>query len=525
MIGDLFLRLKNIFMMSGIITEQFLMRFTVFLTFFSLFLLFAWFLYGLKTKKISFNGLSRKIAVFLVIIFLLGLTIRIFSPAKFGAGGGDELFYVEVAEEVWSSGRYALEQPLREDRLFFKPYYLYIHLLAPLTGFLDPLFAGRLLNILIGSLTIVSSFFMTKKFFDEKTGLVAGFLVATLPLGIHLSHTTETQTLSVFLMTLMIPVFKNYVDRGGFYWGFGSSIFLAGLVLTRSFNWIFVPVFILLFLSERIFSLENFKNYVVYGVTFCFLTIVSFLQNIPFGFREGGGETYFFNVSNIPENFLGILEKTFESLYYIPFTLASLAGIYLALKNKRDVKLLLAPLAVYTFLITSYEPMLQAYPMTKFYYMTFVLLIPFVSYFFIEISKSKRFKVLAITLLVFLGSVGVFESLNYYEEKQTKASSIIMENIEENHSECGVITFDARPLRVVSDKVPADIPHEKKDMDWFRENFGECLVYARIYGFESPQINWFEEKFPPENPVIEEEPLTGEFGSSIYVEAYRYELE
>lgn len=515
---------RDFFFSMDFLTEEILMSIPVAITSLCIFLVFGWVVYGVYTGKIGFSSMDKKVKIFLAILVVLAAVIRFSAPPKFGAAGGDELFYVEVSEQVWSTGRYTVPELVGQETVFFKPYYLYILLAAPLTGFLEPLVAGRILNIFLGSLTVLGVFFLAREFFGDDAGIAAGFLTVFLPLGIHLSHTTETQVLSVLLMSFLIPVFKRYLEEESFFHGLGSVLLLASLVLTRSFNWIFVPVFGLILVFSKGFSGDDRVFYPIYLIVFGVLTFFSFLQNIEFGFREGGGEAGFFGFSNLVKNVSGLVPKFLDSFFYIPFVALGLTGLVLSFKEKRSTWLLWVPLAVYTVSITMYRYTIQAYPMPKFYYMTSVLLIPYAGNLFVKLFRTEKFRVFSVVLLVLIGFIGGLEALGYDREMQTVVSQELVDYVEDNHPECGIVMYDGGPVRAVSDRVPLNIPHEEIDVDWYRENIGECIVYLRIERVETENVRRFEENFDIGEPVYEREPVRGEFGRKVLGEVYRIEL-
>lgn len=135
----MFQTLKNVVpsQLLGKYVEEEILMYIPTVTVYALFLLIiGWFVYGVVNKEFSFE-ITKKKAAILTIILLVGLLARVAGPQKFGAGGGDELYYVSIAEEVMETGRFAIPSGLDGYSFFIKSYYTYTYILAPFTLFFN----------------------------------------------------------------------------------------------------------------------------------------------------------------------------------------------------------------------------------------------------------------------------------------------------------------------------------------------------------------------------------------------------
>ncbi len=131
----------------------------------------------------------------------------------------DEAIYLKWAQLVWQ-GKYFI--PLSDGKT---P--LHMWLLSPLLEInIDPLLVGRLLSVSAGFFTLIAVYYLAKTFFDQKTAIIASFLIVFQPILVFYDRLSVTDSLltafiswSVFCSLKLItkPSFKQAIILG-FLW-------------------------------------------------------------------------------------------------------------------------------------------------------------------------------------------------------------------------------------------------------------------------------------------------------------------
>lgn len=123
-------------------------------------------------------------------------------------------------------------------------------------------FATRFPTAIFGVLSVVATYFLVRKLFDEKTGLMAAFLLTISPFHIFVSrHALESAVPIFFNLLAALFFIKSFKDKKLI---LISMVFFAfNLYIYRS-TWLFVPVYLaalsILFREEAV---KNFKNYAI----------------------------------------------------------------------------------------------------------------------------------------------------------------------------------------------------------------------------------------------------------------------
>ena len=474
-----------------IMGKDFFLSAPVFSTYLLLISILAWFAYGLFSERFGF-GMKRKTAIILLVIILFSAALRTVAPNRFGEGGGDELGYVTVADSIAQHGTYSTG-----GDIYFKPYYIFIHLTAPLTYVFSPVTAGRLVNLVLSLLTVLAVYSFGKHFFGQKTGLLAAFFFSFLPSSLHLSNTTESQVASTLVFLVSLTVFSRFLEEEDLFWGLGSTLFIACLVMARSFNWIFVPFFATVLVFRKGFR----KDYLIYGGIFALFTWVSFLQNLPMGFRHGGGEISNFAMINIVQNASGILQGLLTNVYYIPLFVLGFFGSLKASKlEKRDI-------TVFSFLMffvgmLSYG-YVQGYFLSKEYYLVSVMLTVFAAYAIVDYVGFKGVRMITVGLIVVTAIFNVHAALSYDSETLVPTTERILEFRERECPNCTIITQDPRPIRAVSDEENLLVLDEGRDLGWYGEKFEKrCYFYYNHRKNLPDYVREFEDEYIREKSPV-----------------------
>jgi len=133
---------------------------------------------------------------------------------------------------------------------------------------------SRVVSSLFSIGTLLSLFFLTRKFFGKKAGYLASFFFAVIPYSIYYSRVILPEPLMVFFSTFSITTFAYYVKKPTplLYWL--SLVSLAFAFLLKPFVAFLLPVYLVILLQERGLkkSILDFKLY-LYGI----LAIIPFL--------------------------------------------------------------------------------------------------------------------------------------------------------------------------------------------------------------------------------------------------------
>jgi 4-amino-4-deoxy-L-arabinose transferase-like glycosyltransferase len=111
----------------------------------------------------------------------------------------------------------------------------------------DPLLASRLLNVIVGTCTVLLFYLLVRKVFDPVTGLISAAMVAFLPLHIGLSAGTLTELSFAFEVVAGVYFFivatEAETAKGRALSLAFSLFFLCLAAMTRYETWVLIPVF------------------------------------------------------------------------------------------------------------------------------------------------------------------------------------------------------------------------------------------------------------------------------------------
>ncbi len=190
--------------------------------------------------------------VLLVLIFILALSLRIFSlgslPQSFHT---DELFAGYVGKYIWLHGQdiYGNVFPLYFDKFGdFRPIgiFWFSGLSSSLFGLNE--FTVRLPSVLFGALTVVPVYLLVKELFKkEKIALLSSLFLAIFPWHIVLSRATSEGVIGMFFLILSVYFGFMYVNKRSlkflvFSLVFGVTTYLFYHVYRLLMPFIFLPL-------------------------------------------------------------------------------------------------------------------------------------------------------------------------------------------------------------------------------------------------------------------------------------------
>lgn len=236
--------------------------------------------------------MRRRPILLLLGIVLLGLAIRIYKIDALPLYG-DELTMVYDTYSISKTGMDATGQkfPLTFKMGAGRPGG-YIYFSVPFVAIFGPTVWGvRGLSLLSGLGIIVLMYFLGKKLFNEKVGLIAAFLMSISPWDIYLSRGGFEAHFALFLALLGITMFfyKKY-----FWWGISWGI---ALFTYPTFKLTLPLMFLLLGFVEKFKKLLSDKKFIV-GTLILFLFGAAAITQTFFA----GSETRFFNQNILSDN-------------------------------------------------------------------------------------------------------------------------------------------------------------------------------------------------------------------------------
>lgn len=208
----------------------------------------------------------------------------------------DEAIYIRWAQVMKS------EPTLRFLPLSDGKTPLFMWLMIPLFKlFSDPLFAGRLLSVLSGYITLLGVLFLGWRFFGIKTGLWSAFLIATTPFMVFFDRMALVDSMltafSIWSLNLALLLIKYPRIDLGMVLGY----FMGASLLTKPpgfFNILALPTTLILFgWREKLRQSKLLKLFVLWGLAiFITLVIYNILRLGPgFSNLEARNQDYIFS--------------------------------------------------------------------------------------------------------------------------------------------------------------------------------------------------------------------------------------
>jgi len=258
----------------------------------------------------------------------------------------DEAVYLSLGKSILN-GRYEIA-PRRDS---FRPA-LFSFLIA-LSFLIDEEVLVRVLVCVFSMFSLITTYYMGKKLFDVKTGLLAALVMSSLPLFVFNSNKILAETIFLTFTPLAITTFYLGIERKKQYL-FLSSFFTGISILTKYFGFFLVIIYLAYILFRKkiqIFKLR--ETYVALIILLLTLTPWFIINTIYYKNPVGGifenADIYLPLSENYP--FYFFVADTWEifglSVIFIP------VGILYALKDKKSNIFLILIYALLPFIIFS----------------------------------------------------------------------------------------------------------------------------------------------------------------------------
>ncbi len=194
---------------------------------------------------------------------------------------GDADGYWQLAEKIVAGEEYSLYTPPRQ--VMRMPAFPAI-LAVSISIFGDSQAAARLLLAVLSSLAVFPAFWIAAKKHSSEAGIVAGFIVALMPVYVGFSILILSEMLFATCILFNIWAFSRWIDetrpRQAFYWAAAAGL-LASLAVYIRPSWLLFPpgLILMLILFSRSFGRKRILQSFV-------LLICLLLPLIPWGIRN-----------------------------------------------------------------------------------------------------------------------------------------------------------------------------------------------------------------------------------------------
>ncbi len=221
-------------------------------------------------KLSSFRNIP-KLYYDLISLFLLSICVRLFYVNYKYWTSGDTIQYLEIAKNLVYHHAFALDNTNGDFYYTASRPFLYPFLIAAFwTGSEPPTEAILVLQVIIGSLTVVITYLMAAKYFSRLTALTSALLLTFSPMTIHYTASIMTETLFTFL-----------VVAGCYFAGeqkkYFSGLFFGLAFLTRP---IIFPFLILLVLISFLPKLRHkWRSHLIIVLTAFFVALPWIARN------------------------------------------------------------------------------------------------------------------------------------------------------------------------------------------------------------------------------------------------------
>ncbi len=109
--------------------------------------------------------------------------------------------------------------------------------------------AVRILQAILGTLSVWMIFVLARNLYDERTGIVAAVIFACYPSLVATTGLVLTETLFTFFLCAGCLLVQQALSKGGYGWFAALGAILALGALTRSVLWLFPPVLLVFMLT------------------------------------------------------------------------------------------------------------------------------------------------------------------------------------------------------------------------------------------------------------------------------------
>ena len=251
----------------------------------TLFLLIFSFLFSFKDLKKLFKKIDRKTWIVLLLVFLVGFSLRVFVAPHTHRLYFDEDMYLEMGQNIVRSGRAVVCQYGTPDKCYSWIYnkepagYPFLISTCFLFGNIET--PAYYFTAIISSLTILTVFFIAYLLFEnKKISLFSTLIFVLIPVAIRWAPTTSTDTVFMFFSGLVVFAFLSYFKNSSnrlLLFSFASLAY-AIQIRPEGILLIFIVMFMFIFFKRNLFSMIGKKWFLIIFVIFLLLIVPHLLH-------------------------------------------------------------------------------------------------------------------------------------------------------------------------------------------------------------------------------------------------------
>lgn len=342
---------------------------------------------------------NKVILILLITVLLIGSFLRLFTLSKSPPSlDWDEAALGYNAYSLYKTGEdeYGFKYPLTL-RSFddYKPA-LYSYMTIPFIATLGlNEFSVRILSALSGISTILAVFFIAKKLFNEKVGLLSSFFIAIEPWAVHFSRVAFEANLALAL-TLWGIVFALYANRKYLYILLSIFLLILSAYTYHANKILFLPIIVTaIFYNKKFITKQKLINITVFSAVLIIPLILTL--------TGGGGATRLESTS--------ILRAVNLKASIDPFTIVD-EGYNLLINLTGRYFAYFSPVNLFVRGVN--EPNQMVHGFGIFYNIEFI----FFLLGFWQIIK-KKFKPRSLSFLIFLSPIPAIITWNWFSPVRT----------------------------------------------------------------------------------------------------------
>ena len=217
----------------------------------------------------------KKATIYLGIIFLLGFILRLIAAINLGVSA-DDMHFVTHAIDFFSSGKLVTYD--QSAGLWFS----FTSIIYNILGVTN--LASRTAALVFGSFSILVIYLLSRKFFSEKTSLIAAFLLAIAPFHIKLTI-AEQDVMAMFFVLMSMLFFVRAVKSEKVGMFALSGLFMGLGVYTKVYPLLFIPSLLIYFAyakrksKQRVLTGDSLKKILVFLAVIFLFTLPALTHN------------------------------------------------------------------------------------------------------------------------------------------------------------------------------------------------------------------------------------------------------
>lgn len=241
-------------------------------------LLIITFLWSFKDLKNLFKKIDRKTWLALIIVFILGLSLRAFVSPQTHRLYFDEDIYLNIGQNIVREGKAVLCNYGTPENCFEGIYNKqpdgYPFLIGMTYLFSNSETAAFHFTTIISSLSILTAFFVSYLLFEnKKLSLFSALIFSLIPVAIRWASTTSTGTVFIFFSGLTFLGFLAYFKSNKNSILLFSMVSLAYTIQIRTEGFLLIILVLLLFLffKKDFFKTIRKKDFLIILIVFSIL--------------------------------------------------------------------------------------------------------------------------------------------------------------------------------------------------------------------------------------------------------------